>query len=1044
MSRVLNRTSFFAAALAAAALVARAEEAQPMTDEQIVKDVKVPDGFEMTVFARPPMANYPVFVAAAPDGTVYVSSDGNGSLGRDAHRGRILRLRDTNGDGKADEVKEFVKDVDSPRGLVWDHDRIYLIHPPHLSAFVDTNGDGVADKEIVLVKNCGFTFKDRPADHTTNGLELGADGWLYCAQGDFGFMEAEGTDGRKLSFRGGGIWRVRTDGTGLEMYSFGTRNIVGAAIDPQLDLFARDNTNDGGGWDVRYHHFTGLENHGYPMLYINFADEIVPPLADFGGGSGCGDAFVDEPGFATGHYSADWGRGVVYRHENTPKGATFETKPHEFLKMTRPTDVTTDGFSHLYAASWRGATFNWAGPNVGYIVRLSPKGFKPEPMLNPERATDAQLIKLLLSPSAVRRLDAQRALLRRSLKPDVAKVLAVLANDPAKPLASRVAAVGALKQGLGAGATPALVSLTKEPTIRAWAIRALADREDQLAGVPSEPVVAGLRDADPRVKREAAVAAARLGRPENAAAIVPLLGDADVVIAHTAWQALARLKAWKECFAVLDDAKASAPSRANALHALQHMHETAVADGFIARLAKESDAVRRKGLITSLCRLDSVEGKWTGSSWGTRPDTRGPYYQPEKWAETEKIEKALQDALAGAKGEDAAFLLTEFARHRINPGDASAKLIEVASRDETMLPIAVNQIFNAGNAPAGAVPLLIKAARSETVSDDIVSRAVIALAKTEGAEAFEAMLDGFDQLSGGTKKRKGGQPADRAREAFLNAGKLDQHVELYEREAAKLSGKKSLLADAALLKLASRKIGSPEPRQHASEILEKAWNDPKRRVQILDAAALADAHYNFAKIIAALDDPDPAVAKAANNAARDLKIDPDKFKAAARAGGQKISGMKPDEIIATVMTMKGDASRGPQLFTQQGCVACHTTGKGEPLKGPYLGNIASIYKRRELAENILLPNRTIAQGFVTWSVTLKDGTAQVGFITEEAADSITLRNITAQEIRIPTANIAKRDKLPMSLMPEQLVATLTLEDFASLLDYLEQLAKNEK
>ncbi len=33
-------------------------------------------------------------------------------------------------------------------------------------------------------------------------------------------------------------------------------------MSPLCDLFARDNTNDGGGWDVRIHHFSGLEDHG--------------------------------------------------------------------------------------------------------------------------------------------------------------------------------------------------------------------------------------------------------------------------------------------------------------------------------------------------------------------------------------------------------------------------------------------------------------------------------------------------------------------------------------------------------------------------------------------------------------------------------------------------------------------------------------------------------------------------------------------------------------------------------------------------------------
>ena len=214
--------------------------------------MKVAEGLDVSLFATSSSANYPVYVAAAPSGDLYVSSDGNGSLGRDPKRGRVLRLRDTDKDGRADQVTEFVSDVDSPRGLVWDHDRLYLIHPPDVSVYIDKNGDGVADEEKTLIKGIAFGFKDRPADHTTNGLSLGIDGWLYIAGGDFGFKDAVGSDGRHLQSRGGGVIRFRPDGSGLEMFSYGTRNILGTPISPLLDLFARDNTNDGGGWDVAF------------------------------------------------------------------------------------------------------------------------------------------------------------------------------------------------------------------------------------------------------------------------------------------------------------------------------------------------------------------------------------------------------------------------------------------------------------------------------------------------------------------------------------------------------------------------------------------------------------------------------------------------------------------------------------------------------------------------------------------------------------------------------------------------------------------------
>src|SRR5262249_7660290 len=160
------------------------------------------------------------------------------------------RCIDREGDGQADLFADFAE-MDSPRGLVYDAGTLYVLHPPYLSAFHDVDGDGHADRSEVLVEGLGFDLKFRGADHTTNGIRLGIDGWLYIAVGDYGFIRAQGKDGVTRQLHGGGIARVRTDGTGLEVYTTGQRNIYDVAVDPFLNAFTRDNTNDGGGWDVR-------------------------------------------------------------------------------------------------------------------------------------------------------------------------------------------------------------------------------------------------------------------------------------------------------------------------------------------------------------------------------------------------------------------------------------------------------------------------------------------------------------------------------------------------------------------------------------------------------------------------------------------------------------------------------------------------------------------------------------------------------------------------------------------------------------------------
>src|SRR5262249_32787384 len=154
--------------------------------------------------------------------------------------------------------------------------------------------------------------------------------WLYIGVGDYGILEAKGKDGKKISLRGGGVVRVRPDGTELEVYATGLRNPFDLAIDPYLNLFARDNTNDGAGWDTRIPHLMQTAQYGYPQLYANFPDEIMPPLGSFGQGGGTGALYIDSAHWPAKYrdtlYTGDWGRSEVYRHELKKNGPTFDLK----------------------------------------------------------------------------------------------------------------------------------------------------------------------------------------------------------------------------------------------------------------------------------------------------------------------------------------------------------------------------------------------------------------------------------------------------------------------------------------------------------------------------------------------------------------------------------------------------------------------------------------------------------------------------------------------------------------------------------------------
>ena len=229
----------------------------------------------------------------------------------------MSRLRDTDDDGRADEVTEFIPSIDSPRGLLWDEDRLYVLHPPHLSVYYDRDGDGVSEENRRLVDNIAFDFKERPADHTTNGLDLGVDGWIYVSTGDFGFMEATGSDGRKLQVRGGGVVRVRPDGSGIELFLTAPEIFSPCPPVPCSICSARTIPTMVAAGMYAFITSAAWTTMATPPL-LKLSREIIAPFADYGGGSGCGGMYLHEPGFPDewnrAPMTCDWGTAGLWHH----------------------------------------------------------------------------------------------------------------------------------------------------------------------------------------------------------------------------------------------------------------------------------------------------------------------------------------------------------------------------------------------------------------------------------------------------------------------------------------------------------------------------------------------------------------------------------------------------------------------------------------------------------------------------------------------------------------------------------------------------------
>jgi len=996
------------------------------------KGVTVPAGFQVTLFAAPTNIGYPTCLAAAPTGELYVGIDENGSIDAKAGRGRVVRCIDRDGDGVADEFKTFAE-MDSPRGIWFDNNVIYVQHPPLVEAFYDDDGDGVADRHEVLVRGLGFDLKFRGADHTINGMRMAIDGFLYIACGDYGGTNAVGKDGTRIQLHGGGVVRVRPDGSGLEIVSRGQRNIYDVAVSPELDLFTRDNTNDGGGWDVRLSHVVMLGNYGYPMLFQNSPDEIIQPLADYGGGSPCGSLFMDEPGFPPGFgtalYTCEWGRSKIYRHPLEHLGASYKSKlPQiEFMDVPRATDMDVDGLGRIYLSSWAGGGFTYSGPNVGYVLRAVPQGHVSAPFPNLKNATDNKLVALLKSPSAVCRLHTQREILRRGDKSAVAQAVEELAAS-AEPLPVRIAALFTLEQLAGAKSYPALVNLAKKDDLREAVLRALANNRANATQVPSAPFINGLTDDNPRVRLQAVTGLGRLDKKDAAQAMLPRVADSDPIVSHVAINALAQLRAADVCLKSLDS-----PGTANlvpgAVRVLTQLHEPAVVDGLLARLSTAADPALHRAIVHGLARLYNREADWDGRWWGTRPDSTGPYFKPVTWEASDRIAAALKQELAHGNAQDIRWLAVELQKNRVDLPELTAVVLKLAAAEPEFSRVAIELFSGRQTLPDDAIPLFVNAAKSREMPEAIRVKAIRALTR---ASARPAAFDGaLAALVAVTEQRQG--DFNGVWEEFARDTRNSQRVGVFEKLAASGTPAERTVAFGALVSLATQRLSSREARAAASTVIDQAWSRPDMAVPLLRAIARLRNESYALQVRALVNDSHKDVAAAAKQAAGQMHNERRK------EGGPLIETLKFDQVVAAAQQEKGEVRLGRDLFTRQGCVACHTTSSDEPPKGPFLGGIATRYSRAELCESILKPSAKIAQGFETQWFKTRDDEEFEGFVTREGGDDLDLRNIAGITTTLAKKNIAARGKREKSIMPEGLADKLTTTELASLLSYLESL-----
>jgi putative membrane-bound dehydrogenase-like protein len=613
------------------------------------------EGWSIELLAQAPLILYPTAIVAAPDGSIYLGSDpmdmpGPATMPID----RVLVLKDG-------RVTVFAERLWSVMGLEWSEGTLYVVHAPFLSAFRDTDGDGKADARVDLVTGLGPKLPGASGinDHVASGIRLGMDGFLYISVGDKGIPRAAGRDGKSIQLHGGGVIRVRPDGTGLEVVSTGECNPVSVALSATDEIFTYGNDDDSKQWPNSLTHHIVTAHFGYPYQFQTAPHRALPVMAGQLGGAGAqGICYNDDllPEAYRGNlFFCDWGLQSVLRFEIRKSGGTFALVRRTVLVTKgdvsdfRPFSlaVSGDGAS-LLLVDWGYNGWLAGSQQTGRVYRLRYTG-KNNVASTPRLATDrlSDRIQGLDHPALSIRIQSQHALAREgsaALPPLVARL------RDREPEVGRLHALWALDAISGPEARMAITSVLHDasPRVRLQAARSVGIRCDQSAKIGLIPL---LRDRDPAVRREAAIALGRLKDPSSAPALYAALDEADAFASWSIRQAIRRLEAWEKdalVAALLDDRR-----RESALRLADEAWALPVIAALTESFQRTESAPVRARIVAVLAGLYRQYPAWSGLWFGTNP-LAGPVPQKTKDWSQEGMKAVLAGLALALKDPDRA------------------------------------------------------------------------------------------------------------------------------------------------------------------------------------------------------------------------------------------------------------------------------------------------------------------------------------------------------------------------------------------------------
>jgi hypothetical protein len=314
-----------------------------------------------------------------------IARTADGTLAFCSLKGQVFLAKDTDGDGIEDKLTVFEEGLAAPYGLIAEGNDLLVAHKPELLRLRDVDGDGRADVREVVADGWGYT--EDYHDWTT-GILRDSRGNLYVGTGSD--YAKPGRDREKAKWRGK-VLRIDTQGK-VTPLGHAFRYPTGLAITPDDQIFVSDNQGVQNTFNEINHLVEGA-NYGVPSLYEENADaparapaiQVPHPWTR----SVNGIFFLPpsgSPAAIAGHgIGCEYDNRFLVRFTLERVGETYQGAVYPF---SVPTPVNSrSGFIGTLcgAVSPRGDIYigsiqdsGWlGGTNTGDIVRLRPNGKLP-------------------------------------------------------------------------------------------------------------------------------------------------------------------------------------------------------------------------------------------------------------------------------------------------------------------------------------------------------------------------------------------------------------------------------------------------------------------------------------------------------------------------------------------------------------------------------------------------------------------------------------------------------------------------------------------